>query len=61
MVNSDEILQTCSLWSNSVARQVIFKTGQKLVENAKIKKLKCDILSDFQTLWPGPEVIDKCS
>ena len=24
--------------------------GQKLVENAKIKKFKCDILSDFQTL-----------
>ena len=24
--------------------------GQKLVENAKIEKLKCDILSDFQTL-----------
>ena len=23
--------------------------GQKLVENAKIKKFKCDILSDFQT------------
>ena len=24
---------------------------QKLVENAKIEKLKCDILGDFQTLW----------
>ena len=24
--------------------------GQKLVENAKIQKLKCDILGDFQTL-----------
>ena len=24
--------------------------GQKLVENTKIKKLKCDILGDFQTL-----------
>ena len=24
---------------------------QKLVENAKIDKLKWDILSDFQTLW----------
>ena len=23
---------------------------QKLVENAKIQKLKCDILGDFQTL-----------
>ena len=25
--------------------------GQKLVENAKIEKLICDILGDFQTLW----------
>ena len=25
--------------------------GQKLMENAKIEKLKCDILGDFQTLW----------
>ena len=24
--------------------------GQKLVENAKIKKFKCDILSNFQTM-----------
>ena len=24
--------------------------GQKLVENAKTEKLKCDILSDFQIL-----------
>ena len=24
--------------------------GQKLVENAKIKKLKCNILSNFQTM-----------
>ena len=25
--------------------------GQKLVENAEIKKFKCDILSNFQTMW----------
>ena len=24
--------------------------GQKLVENAKIQKFKCDILSNFQTM-----------
>ena len=24
--------------------------GQKLVENAKIEKFKCDILSNFQTM-----------
>ena len=27
-----------------------FVIGQKLVENAKIQKFKCDILGDFQTL-----------
>ena len=31
--------------------------GQKLVENAKIENLKCDILGDFQTLWRS--VIDQ--
>ena len=25
--------------------------GQNLVENAKIQKFKCDILSNFQTIW----------
>ena len=25
--------------------------GKKLAENAKIEKLKCDILSNFQTMW----------
>ena len=25
--------------------------GQKLVENGKIEKVKCDILGNFQTLW----------
>ena len=27
--------------------------GQKLVENAKIQKFKCDILDDFQTMCEG--------
>ena len=31
--------------------------GQKLVENAKIQKFKCDILSDFQTLWSTIRVL----
>ena len=31
--------------------------GQKLVENAKIPKLKCDILRDFQTMWGGEKVL----
>ena len=25
--------------------------GQKLVKNAKFQKFKCDILSNFQTMW----------
>ena len=25
--------------------------GQKLMENAKIEKIKCDILNYFQTVW----------
>ena len=33
--------------------------GQKLVENAKIKKFICDILGDFQTLWTGQLIIKK--
>ena len=32
--------------------------GQKLVENANIKKFKCDILSDFQTMCSSK--IDIC-
>ena len=38
--------------SNSVTRQVNFNWS-KLVDNAKINKLKRDILGDFQTLWSG--------
>ena len=30
-----------------------FLIGQKLVENAKIEKFKCDIFGDFQTLYAG--------
>ena len=39
------------LLPNSVTRQVNFKIGQKLVEIAEIEKFKCDILSNFQTMW----------
>ena len=30
--------------------------GQKLAENIKTQKLKCDILGDFQTLCNGGKV-----
>ena len=35
----------------TVLPDMSFLIGQKFVENAKIGKLKCDILGDFQTLW----------
>ena len=35
---------------NSVTRQVIY-IGHKLFENAQIGKFKCDILSNFQTMY----------
>ena len=50
MVHFGEFLKTWSLRSNSVTRQVSFLIGQKLVENDKIQKFKCDILSNFQTM-----------
>ena len=28
--------------------------GQKLIENVKIEKYECDILSDFRTMWRVP-------
>ena len=43
-------------WKSEVCGQTVLPDrsilkGQKMVENAKIPKFKCDILSDFQTLW----------
>ena len=49
MVQFGEFLKTWSLRSNSVTSWSIL-IRQKLVENAKIDKLKCDLLGDFQTL-----------
>ena len=44
-----------SFWKPEACGQTVLSdmsvlVGQKLVENAKIDKLKCDILGDFQTL-----------
>ena len=44
-----------SLWKSEAGGQTVLPDkslliGQKLVENAKIQKSKCDILSNFQTL-----------
>ena len=50
------LLKKCQKWSNLASlrqtelpdRSVLI--GQKLVENAKIEKFKCDIFCNFQTL-----------
>ena len=49
-----------SFWKPEACGQTVLPDrsiliGQKLVENAKIEKLKCDILGDFQTLWLTPK------
>ena len=45
-----------SFWKSEVYGQTVLPDRsillkQKLLENAKIEIFKCDILSDFQTLW----------
>ena len=45
-----------SFWKPEVCCQEVLPDrpiliGQELVENAKIEKLKCNLLGDFQTLW----------
>ena len=45
MINLASVLNAWSFQSNSVTRQANFK-GQKLVENAKIEKVKYAILGD---------------
>ena len=45
-----------SFWKPEACGQTVLPDrsvliGQKLVENANIQKFKCDILSNFQTMW----------
>ena len=47
-----------SFWKPEACGQTVLPDrsilkGQKLVENAKIQKFKCDILSNFQTMCVG--------
>ena len=49
MVASVEFLKP-EACSQTVLPDKSLLIGQKLLENAKIEKLKCDIFSDFQTL-----------
>ena len=50
-----------SFWKPEICGQTVLPDrsvlkGQKLVENAKIKKFKCDILSKFQTMCTSVRV-----
>ena len=50
-----KMVNFASFWKTEACGQTVlpdmpFLFGQKLIENAKIQKLKCDILRDFQTL-----------
>ena len=54
MVNLVEFLKSEACGQTVLPDRSVLK-GQKLVENAKIKKFKCDILGDFQTLC----IVDK--
>ena len=45
-----------SFWQTEACGQTVLpdrsmSIGQKLVEDAKIQKFKCDILSNFQSMW----------
>ena len=49
MVHFGEFLKTWSCGQTELPDRSVLK-GKKLVGNAKIKKFKCDILSNFQTM-----------
>ena len=53
------MLNLASFWKPEACGQTVLLDrsiliGQKLVENAKIQNFKCDILSNFQTMWCCP-------
>ena len=50
------MINLASLWKIEACGHTVLPDsplliGQKLVENAKIQKFKCDCFSSFQTLW----------
>ena len=52
-----------SFWKPEACGQTVLPDrsvliGQKLVENAKIQNVKCDILSNFQTMWWTKNTVD---
>ena len=50
MVNFGESFENLKLEVKQCYQTCQFKIEQKLVENAKLKKFKCAILSNFQTM-----------
>ena len=50
MVNFWRVFENLQLPVKQCYQTIHFLMGQKLLENAKIEKLECDILADFQTL-----------
>ena len=51
-----KIVNFGSFWNPEACGQTLLpdmsiSIRQKLIKNAKFQKHKCDILSDFQTLW----------
>ena len=57
-IKMPKVLNLASFWKLEANGQTVLPDrsiliGQKLVENAKIQKFKCDILSNFQTMWSG--------
>ena len=56
LIKIPKIVNLASFWKTEDCCQTVLPDrsvliGQKLVENAKIENFKCDILSNFQTLW----------
>ena len=54
-VDKSSLQSLASFWKPKACGQTVLPDrtiliGQKMVENAKNKKFKCDILGDFQTL-----------
>ena len=54
---TDQFGEFLKTWTMLPDRSILI--GQKLVENTKNKKFKCDILRNFQTMWSSEiELID---
>ena len=64
MKNPKKWSNLASLWKPEACGQAVLPDrsvliGQKLVENDKIQKFKCDILSNFQTMWKRKKPFEK--